>query len=334
MGDVGPAESGLPRRKGFDYFYGYLSQVHAHDHYPTYLWKNEEKVELPNKGVTIGNQGAGYATERLAYADELFANDAIRYVKENKDGPFFLYWSMVIPHANNERKGALKDGTEVPSLGEYENKDWPAQDKGHAAMVSTMDQYVGQLLSTLQEIGIAENTLVIFTSDNGPHNESNHDLTRFQPSGPFTGTKRALTDGGIRVPFIAWWPGRIQANTSKDHVGYFGDWLATAAELSGAPTPNGLDSISLVPTLLDRPDQKQHEFLYWEFHEGGFRQAALYQGRWKGIRAGSTNAKIRLYDQSNDIAEKNDVSELNPEIAKIISDYLSTARTESSDWPN
>lgn len=333
LGNVGEAESGLPRKKGFDYFFGYLSQVHAHDHYPTYLWRNEERIPLPNKGVVIGDQGAGYATERLAYADELFAQDALRYVEENKDGPFFLYWSMVIPHANNEQKGALKDGTEVPSLGEYADKDWPAQDKGHAAMVTTMDQYVGQLLAKLQELNIADNTLVIFTSDNGPHNESNHDLTRFQPSGPLNGTKRALTDGGIRVPMIAWWPGKIAANTTSSHVAYFGDWFATAAELANAPVPSGLDSISFVPALFANPSQQQHEFLYWEFHEGGFRQAALYQGRWKGIRNGGPDAPIRLFDLMNDIGEKSNVANANPAIVETVSNYLKTARSENLDWP-
>src|SRR5690606_10599087 len=129
----------------------------------------------------------------------------------------------------------------------------------------------------------AERTLVIFTSDNGPHNESNHNLQRFQPSGPLRGIKRSLTEGGIRVPTIAWWPSRIEPGSESGHVAYFGDWFATAAELAGAELPDGLDSISFVPTLLGKPDQQgEHEFLYWEFHERGFLNAALYRGRWKG----------------------------------------------------
>ena len=188
------------------------------------------------------------------------------------------------------------------------------------------------MLDQLRVLGLAENTLVIFTSDNGPHKESGHNLERFQPSGPFTGTKRSLTDGGIRVPAIAWWPGKVKAGTETAHASYFGDWFATAAELAGAKTPSGLDSISFVPTLLGQGEQKQHDFIYWEFHEGGFRQAALYQGRWKGIRTGSPDALIKLYDRTTDVAEKTDVAAQHPEVAKAISDYLKTARSESADW--
>jgi arylsulfatase A-like enzyme len=200
-------------------------------------------------------------------------------------------------------------------------------------MISRLDNYVGRLLAALREQGLAEKTLIIFTSDNGPHKESNQNPTRFDPSGPFTGMKRSLTDGGIRVPAIAWWPGRIAAGRESDHVAYFGDWMATAAELAGAKMPDGCDSISFVPTLLGRPaDQQQHEFLYWEFHEGGFKQAALYQGRWKGIRSGSPDAPVVLYDQQTDVAEQTNVAAQYPEIAAKIEEYLTSARSASADW--
>jgi len=281
----------------------------------------------------VGNTGAGYATTAVQFADDLFADEAIKFISENKSRPFFLYWSMVIPHANNERTGKLKNGAQVPDYGPYANQDWPEPDKGQAAMISRMDGYVGRMLTKLRELGIAENTLVIFTSDNGPHNESNHNLTRFNPSGPFTGIKRSLTDGGIRVPMIAWWPGKIAAGKESPHVGYFGDWMATAADLSGSKMPQGCDSISFVPTLIGNDAaQKQHEYMYWEFHEGGFKQAALYQGRWKGIRSGCADAPIVLYDQNTDLAEKNDVADKYPEIAAKIATYLQTARSESADW--
>jgi arylsulfatase A-like enzyme len=267
------------------------------------------------------------------YADDLFADEAIRYVNGHKDKPFFLYWSMVVPHANNGLTKKTGNGAEVPDFGPYADEDWPAQDKGHAAMITRLDGHVGRMLDELRKLGLAENTLVIFTSDNGPHDESGHDLTRFNPSGPFTGIKRSLTDGGIRVPFIAWWPGKV-APAESAHVGYFGDWMATAAELAGAETPSGLDSISLVPAITSKEGQRGHEFLYWEFSEGGFRQAALYQGRWKGIRrSGGKGAPIALYDQQADAAEKNDVSAAQPEIAAKISAYLDTARTDSAEWP-
>jgi arylsulfatase A-like enzyme len=333
LGDVGPADSGLPRKQGFDEFFGFLNQHHAHNHYPDFLWKNEERVALPNRVIAVGDQGGGYADQRIAYADDLFADAAMKFIDEQANQPFFLYWSMVIPHANNERTKALGDGTEVPDEGIYAGRDWPKQDKGQAAMVSRMDSYLGRLCQHLRRRGIAEKTLVLFTSDNGPHNESKHDLQRFQPSGPLTGIKRALSDGGIRVPLIAWWPGRIAAGSTSDHVAYFGDWMATAGELAKAPLPPQRDSISFVPTLLgDAASQPKHPFLYWEFHEGGFKQAALYQGRWKGIRSREPEAPIALYDLHTDIAEQQDVRESHPQIARIIGDYLRTARLASSDW--
>ncbi len=200
-------------------------------------------------------------------------------------------------------------------------------------MISRLDGYVGRMLTALRQQGLAEKTLVIFTSDNGPHNESNHNLTRFNPAGPFSGIKRSLTDGGIRVPFIAWWPGKVPAGAQADHVAYFGDWMATAAQLAGAKTPAGCDSISFVPTLLGTPAaQEKHEFLYWEFHEGGFKQAALYQGRWKGIRSGGPDAPVALFDLQTDITEKTDIAERYPEIAERIGEYLRQARSDSPDW--
>ncbi len=332
LGDVGEAASGHPCKQGFDSFFGFLNQRHAHNHFPDFLWRNEERVALPNRVVPVGGDGAGYATEAKVYADDLFADEALKFVRGQKGRPFFLFWSMVVPHANNERSGALGDGAEVPDYGPYADKAWPNPDKGHAAMITRMDGYVGRLLDELRALGLAEDTLVIFTSDNGPHNESRHNLTRFNPSGPFTGIKRSLTDGGIRVPCVAWWPGRVRAGAVSGHVGYFGDWLATAAELAGVAQPEGRDSLSFVPELTGQGVQARHAFLYWEFHEGGFRQAALHDGRWKGIRNGAPDAPVRLYDQQNDVAETNDVAARNPEIARKIGDYLSTARSESAEW--
>lgn len=332
LGDVGEAESGLPRKHGFSEFYGYLNQHHAHNHFPDYLWRNETKEPLSNVVVPVGEHGGGYATDAIHYADDLFADESLKFVSENKDRPFFLYWSMIIPHANNERARELGDGAHVPDYGPYEDKDWPNQDKGQAAMITRLDSYVGRMMEHLKKLGIAENTLVIFTSDNGPHNESRHDLTRFEPSGPYTGIKRSLTDGGIRVPFIAWWPGTVTPGESA-HVAYFPDWLPTAADLAGVEAPAGIDGISLAPLLRGKAEaQKKHEFLYWEFHEGGFKQAALYQGRWKGIRQGGPEAAVQLFDQENDVAEVINVAEQHPEIAGKIGDYLKTARLPNPYW--
>jgi len=334
LGDQGVAEVGRPRKQGFEYFFGYLSQFHAHNHFPDFLWRNEERIALPNKVTPVGNAGAGYATEAVLYADDLFADEALKFVANHQDKAFFLYWSMVIPHANNERTRELRDGAHVPDYGPYALEEWPAPGKGQAAMITRIDSFVGRMMEQLRLLGLADNTLVIFTSDNGPHNESNHNLARFEPSGPLRGIKRSLTDGGIRVPAIAWWPGTVPADVDSGHVGYFGDWFATAAELAGAELPDGLDSISFVPTLLGRTeDQRKHEFLYWEFHERGFSQAALYQGRWKGIRERSMDAPLQLYDLENDLGETTDVADKHPDIVARIDAYLRTARSESADWP-
>lgn len=332
LGDEGDASSGLPRKQGFDEFYGYLNQHHAHNHFPDFLWRNETRVRTENVVTPVGDTGAGYATRAVEFADDLFAEEALKFVATNKDRPFFLYWSMVSPHANNERTKVWKDGAEVPDYGIYESEPWPAPDKGQAAMITRLDSHVGRFLDRLDALGLSENTLVVFTSDNGPHNESNHDLNRFQPAGPFSGTKRSLTDGGIRVPFVVRWKGRVKEGAVSEHVGSFADWFATAAELAHAKADVPADSLSFVPEIVSKK-QSKHEFLYWEFHERGFTQAALYQGRWKGIRSGALSAPVILYDQQADPAEKNDLAREHPGIVAVITDYLDTARSDSPDWP-
>lgn len=333
LGDTGPAAAGLPRRKGFDEFFGYLSQRHAHNPFPDFLWHNEERVPLPNRITPVGTEGAGYAAEGLLYADDLSADEALKFVSRHAHHPFFLFWSPVAPHGNNERLRDLGNGAQPPDFGPYGILDWPDADKGHAAMITRLDSQVGRLLDHLELLGLSRRTLVIFTSDNGPHRESGHDLSRFQPSGHLRGIKRSLTDGGIRVPAIAWWPGRVPAGATSDHVAYFGDWMATAAELGGVPVPAGLDSLSLVPVLEGRTETApSHEFLYWEFHEGGFQQAALLRGRWKGLRRGAPDAPIILHDLDADPGELTDVAAMHPEMVARLDAYLRTARTASEDW--
>lgn len=333
LGDVGDeAESGLPRRQGFDYFYGYLDQGHAHNRFPDFLWRNEERVPLPNDIVPTGKSGAGYATRPVVYADDRFAEESLKFVAENKDRPFFLYLSMIAPHANDERHRALDDGAEVPNYGIYTDREWPNPDKGQAATITRMDEMVGRLLDALRNLGIADNTLVIFTSDNGPHKEDGHNLARFQPSGPLRGIKRDLTEGGIREPFIAWWPGHIHAGAESGHVGYLGDWMATAAQLAGAPVPAGCDSISIVPTLFGRDaDQQKHEVLYWCFYPRGLTQALLYQGHWKGIRS-SPDAPLELYDLANDIGEAHNVAALHPDLVKKIEALIHREHVPDPVW--
>ena len=332
LGEAGnSAECGLPRRQGFDYFFGYLNQYHAHNHYPDYLWRNEEKVRIPNGVKAVGDSGAGYATNALFYSDDLFCQEAVEFVQQNREKPFFLYWSMVVPHVNSERKQALHDGHEVPDHGIYADKDWASSHKGYAAMITRLDGYVGRMLDQLRQLGIAENTLVIFASDNGPETNPEQDL--FHSSGPFRGYKRDLTDGGIRVPFVAWWPGKIAPGKTSRHVGYFADFMGSAAELAGASCPTATDSVSFLPTLLGKDkEQKQHDFLYWEFHERGFNQAALWQGRWKGIRL-EPDAPLEVYDLATDLHEDKNVAQKVPEITGKLDAYLKTARSETPDWP-
>jgi len=330
LGDIGDYETGLPRRKGFDEFFGYLNQRHAHNHFPDFLWRNETRQPLANVIVPVGNAGAGYATEAVEFADDLFADEAIAFVTANAKRPFFLFWSMVVPHSNNERWKVLGDGAQVPDYGPYAGMDWPAPDKGHAAMITRMDSYVGRLIAALRELEIAERTLVIFTSDNGPHNSSGHNTARFRPAGEFSGMKRSLLEGGIRVPAIAWWPGTIRAGVTGT-VGGLVDWLPTAAELAAAKPPGEVDGRSLVPTLLGKP-QSPPEFLYWEFHENGFQQAALLEGRWKGIRRGGPERTPEVFDLLNDPSETTDVAAAHPELTRKICDYLDSARTPTPGW--
>jgi arylsulfatase A-like enzyme len=332
-----PRDEGVPNKQGFDYFFGYLSQHHAHNHFPDYLWRNDQRVPIGNKVTPVGEDGGGYATEAKVYADDLFTEEALQFLADQKqqqnDAPFFLYLSYVVPHANNERTKALQDGAEVPDYAPYTDEKWATPDKGHAAMITRLDGYVGRVLERIRALGLDERTLVIFSSDNGPHKESNHHPAMFKAAGPFRGMKRDLTEGGIRVPFIARWPQKIAAGTVSKHVAYFGDFFATAAELARATTPANLDSISFAPALRgDLAKQERHKFLYWEFHERGFRNAALMDGRWKGIRNAPGEA-LGLYDLEKDPGETKNIAADNPAVVTQLDDYLRNARTQSDLWP-
>ncbi|MBI5774613.1 MAG: arylsulfatase [Verrucomicrobia bacterium] len=329
-----PGDEGVPNQHGFDYFFGFLSQHHAHNHYPDFLWRNDTKVPLPNECVPVGTAGGGYATKKVKYAGDFFFEEAHQFVEQNKAKPFFLYLALTVPHANNERSKELGDGQEVPDYGLYADRDWHSSLKGQAAMVTRMDKGIGDLLGKLRQLGLAENTLVIFTSDNGPHKEGgpNYNPDFFDANGPLTGLKRSLTDGGIRVPFIAWWPGKVKAGAVSSHVGYFGDMMATFARLASTKAPGALDSISILPTLLGRGEQAKHDYLYWEFYEGGVSQAVLLEGRWKGIRLKSTSAPVQLFDLTNDIAEQTDLAAKHPELVARIASIMQTARVDNEHW--
>lgn len=302
LGEAG--STGIPNRKGFDYFFGYLNQAHAHNYYPDFLWRNEEKVPLPNqvkRPEGSPDHPGGVSTNQALYSHDLFIQEAEQFIRDSAGGPFFLYLALTIPHANNQ---AGEKGMEVPDWGEYAARDWPDPQKGHAAMITRMDEGIGRLLDLLKELDIDERTIVFFSSDNGPHREGGNDPQFNKSSGPLRGIKRDLYEGGIRVPLIVRWPGHIQAGRQTDHISANWDFLPTCAELAGLAEPEGIDGISFLPVLLGQK-QKSHAYLYWEFFEKGGKQA-VRMGRWKGVRLNvhaDPDGPIELYDLEKDIAE-------------------------------
>ncbi|MBI1373567.1 MAG: sulfatase-like hydrolase/transferase [Phycisphaera sp.] len=331
LGDVGAGEAGLPNKQGFDYFFGYLSQVHAHYYYTTYLWRNEEKFDLP------GNHDG----KREQYTHDVIEAEALHWVKENKDKPFFLYLALTAPHAEVL---APKDAM-APYEGKWPEKPYvnnkpygngyatsPTPRASFAGMVSRMDRTVDRMMQLLRDLKIDKNTLIIFTSDNGPHHEGGADPDFFDSNGPFRGYKRDLTEGGIREPTIAWWPGTIKAGSESDHMGYFGDFMATACELAHVDPPGPIDSISFLPTLLGHPEkQKKHDYLYWEFYEQGSKQAVRF-GDWKAIRKPMFTGDIELYDLSKDIGEEHDLAKDHADIVKQAEKLMAEAHVDNPNW--
>jgi arylsulfatase A-like enzyme len=328
-------EEGEPRKQGFDEYFGFLNQTHAHNHFPDFLWRNGEKVVLPNVVTPVGAvPGVGYATKRVVYANDLFFDEARAFIARNRARPFLLYLALTTPHANNEAARLLGDGNEVPDHHAYDDRPWNDSQKNHAAMITRMDDGIGAVMAQLKELALDDRTLVIFTSDNGPHREGgpNYAPEFFTASGPLRGIKRDLWDGGIRVPFIARWTGKIKAGAASAHVSYFGDFMATFADLAGGKTPPDRDSLSLVPTLLARGAQAKHDFLYWEFYEGGTSQCVLLGDRWKGLRLKSPAAPIALYDLTADLGEKMDVAAQNPAVVGRIAEIMRTAHVDNAHW--
>jgi len=319
LGEAG--STGVPTKKGFDEWFGYLNQGHAHDFYPEHLWSNDTEVFLR------GNRGGA----RQQYSHDLFADRALDFLDNHADGPFFLYLPFTIPHANNERGRTTGDGMEVPDYGAYGEENWPNTEKGFAAMVTRMDRDIGCIMAKLKELEIDDDTIVIFSSDNGPHREGGHDPEFFGSRGGLRGIKRDLYDGGIRVPTIARWPGHIHAGTVSDHPWAFWDLLPTAAELAGVASPKDIDGTSIVPTLLGK-EQPGPEYLYWEFARASVFHQAVRQGSWKAVRHGLDNP-IELYNLEADQSESNDVSGQHPELVQQMTEILSRARTESEEFP-
>jgi arylsulfatase A-like enzyme len=329
---------GSPLKRGFDKFYGYYCQSLAHRYYPLYLWENENKINLKNDG-----------TNTIEFAADLIQNQALKFIETNKDNKFFCYLPYTIPHAElivpEDKIIAKYRGKFLPEkvfkgrdYGEdYNPYGYCSQEESHAvfaALVDRLDIYVGEILNKLKELGIDNNTIVCFTSDNGPHKEGGADPDYFDSNGPLTGYKRDVYEGGIRVPFLVRWPANIQPGSESTHPSAFWDVLPTLAEVVGLAVPKNIDGISFLPALLGKK-QKKHDYLYWEFLEQGGKQA-VRMGDWKGIRFGvqdNPNGPIQLFNLNTDIAEENDVSKKHPDIVVKIEQIMKEAHQKSDLFP-
>jgi arylsulfatase A-like enzyme len=338
LGFVGT--EGDPNQQGFDEFYGYNCQRLAHNYYPGHLWDNQVKVVLE------GNSGDKFEV----YAPKLIHERALQFIEKNKDKPFFLFYPNVIPHAElllpeenlAEFRGKFQPekafkGAEPGSEG-FREGPYGTQPESHAAfaaMVTLLDKQVGEVLAKLKELGLEKNTLVIFSSDNGPHQEGGADPDYFDSNGPLKGYKRDLYEGGIRVPTIAFWEGEIIAGSKSEHVSAFWDVLPTIADLTGIPTPENIDGISFLSTLLGKEEQKQHDYLYWEFHEKNGRKA-LRKGDWKLVKYDVFDPEkttTELYNLAADIGEENNLAAGNPEMVKELQLLMDAARTDNMNFP-
>lgn len=347
-----PGSEGVPSLQGFDTFFGYLGQRRAHFYYPEYLFLDQNGDELQR--VTLeGNEvnddpnrfpGSGVPISAETYAPEVIQDRALSFIEENSDQPFFIYYPSNIPHASlevpdeylqmylDEVGNSIFDEEPTPQ-DHYTNSDMPKAT--YAAMVSYLDARIGEVLDKLEELGIAENTLVMFSSDNGSYSEGGYHYSMHNSNGKLRGGKRDLYEGGIRVPMIAWWPGRIDSNQTSDHISGFQDMMPTFAELAGLNPSPGIDGISMVPTFLGTGNQTSHEYLYWEFHEQGGKQA-IRKGDWKAVRLGvreNRDASIELYNLSEDLGEENNVADQHPNIVSEMDSIFRAAHIPSETFP-
>jgi arylsulfatase A len=326
--------TGLPPLKGFEYSFGFLDHRHAHRQYTDHLFRNGARVP-----VDVARD----------YVGDLFTSEALEFIGRRDERPFFLYLNYTVPHAEirapedsvapfrsrfeeptpftNAAADARLTGAAGPSLG-YRSQPTPRA--AFAGMIARMDGDVGRIMARLRESGLDGRTLVLFTSDNGPHREGGADPAFFGSAGPLRGIKRDLYEGGIRVPMVARWPGTIPAGRTSDHPWAHWDFFPTAAELAGARTPAGLDGMSMARALRGEA-QPTHEFFYWEFHERGFQQA-VRMGSWKAVRL-KPGAPLELYDLSRDVSETTNVAGSHPDVIARMEAYLKTARTPSERWP-
>ena len=314
----GYKEDAMPLDRGFDEFYGWLNRTYDTifpTYYPRKRYRNRELYNI----AANQNGSKGY------YHTDICTDEALRFLKKNKDRPFFLYLAYINPH----------DPLEVPDLGPYADKPWPKPMKTYAAMIHLLDQRVGKIMRTLKELHIDEKTIVFFCSDNGPRSGGSKTLTEvaefFESNGPFQGYKRDMFEGGIRVPMMARWPGRIPGAGTCETPWYFADFLPTAADLAGAAPPKNIDGVSLLPSLLGREQVMHDRFLYWEFLERGFQQAVRWRN-FKAIRL-KQGEPLLLFDLAKDPGEQRNIAAEHLEVVARIEKYLKTARTESPEWP-
>ncbi len=342
-----------PNKKGFDHFFGYVDTGHAHNTYTTFLIRDGQRVPLDNVLMPVQKgkaDGSGVATRegRRQWAPQLLADDVQHWLDERgkeKDKPFFLYYALNLPHANNEagnKNSPLGHGLESPSYGEFANKDWPDVEKGFASVMRFVDDQVGAVFAKLKALGLDENTVVFFSSDNGPHEEGGHHVAFFQSNDGLTGKKRDLTEGGVREPFLARWPGKIKAGSVSEHLSGFQDLMPTAAELAGTKMEAATDGISFLPTLLGKTsDQKTHPYMFWNFDEQGGKRSVL-QWPWKLIhvnskgsdqapeksakkKAPSKTMLVQLFQMEDDPTEQKNVAAENPQIVKRLEGLMQEA---------
>ena len=330
LGDASSAAT--PMRKGFDEWFGVLNLTDAQNYFPTSL--NRASVL---HGETDYEVTENFDGQKGKYSDDYFVEAALNFIHQDKPvwylhfKPFFLYLPLTIPRANNVLAAATGNGMETPEDAPYSNESWPQPEKNKAAMISRLDRYVGSLMEKLKTEKIDNNTIVILTSANGPHKEGGVDPKFFKSAGPFRGIKRDLYEGGIRVPFIVSWPAAIQPGTTSDLPCALWDFLPTALNAGGQPAPTNIDGVSLLPTLIGQKQTNRHEFLYWEVHQDGFKQA-VRMGDWKALRFG-VDGPLELYHLKSDSGEKTDVAAKNPDVVARIEKYLKTARAEDNNWP-
>jgi arylsulfatase A-like enzyme len=329
-----PGSEGDPLKQGFDTFYGYNCQRLGHHYYPYYLWDNEKKVMLE------GNTGF----KKEQYAPTLIHQEALKFIDENKAKTFFLYYPSIIPHAELAAPMTYMDkyigkydpekqfkGTD--SGDDYRDGKYESQQNGHAAfaaMINVLDDQVGEIVQKIKDLGLEENTIFIFTSDNGPHQEAGADPKYFNSNGNLRGYKRDLYEGGIRVPMIAKWKGTIKEGTSTDHISAFWDVMPTISELLDVELNQNTDGISFLPTLLGQMEQQKHDYLYWEFHELGGRQA-IRKDNWKLVKYNvNKNGTYQLYNLKNDLGETNDLALTMVDKVAELAKILESSRTESN----